>query len=48
MLTPGQASYDVSPDDQRFVMFSDGIVNSSAEIVWIENWFEELKRRVPN
>jgi hypothetical protein len=37
VLTPGQASYDVSPDDQRFVMFSIGTVNSSAEIIWIEN-----------
>ena len=48
VLTPGQASYDVSPDDQRFVMLSSGIVDSSAEIIWIENWFEELKERVPN
>jgi len=48
LLTPGQASYDVSPDDQRFVMLSIGAVGASAEIIWIENWFEELKRRVPN
>ena len=48
LLNPGQASYDVSPDDQRFVMLSFGNVDSSAEIIWIENWFEELKRRVPN
>ncbi len=48
LLTPGQAAYDVSPDDQRFVMLSLGGGDSSAEIIWIENWFEELKRRVPN
>ncbi len=40
--------YDVSPDDQRFVMLSIGNVDSGPEIIWIENWFEELKRRVPN
>ena len=48
VLTAGQASYDVSPDDQRFVMLSMGDVDSNAEIIWIENWFEELKERVPN
>ena len=48
LLRPGQASYDVSPDDQRFVMLSIGGGDSSAEIVWIENWIEELKERVPN
>ena len=29
-------------------MLSIGDVDLSAEIIWIENWFEELKRRVPN
>jgi Tol biopolymer transport system component len=48
MLSPGQSSYDVSPDDQRFVMLSVGSGDSSDEIVWIENWIEELKERVPN
>ena len=48
VLTAGQATYDVSLDDQRFVMLSVGNVDSNAEIIWIENWFEELKERVPN
>ena len=48
VLTSGQASYDVSADDQRFVMLSIGNVGSSPEIIWIEHWAEELKERVPN
>ncbi len=48
LFTVGQASYDVSADDQRFVMLRIGNVDSGPEMIWIENWAEELKERVPN
>ena len=39
--------YDVSPDDQRFVMLrNEGAADS--ELVLVLNWLEELKERVPN
>ena len=43
-------SYDVSGDDQRFLMmraFGAGDVGASAVII-VENWFEELKAKVGN
>ncbi len=43
-------SYDVSPDGQRFLMLkaNERISSSSlTQIVVVQNWFEELKRRVP-
>jgi serine/threonine-protein kinase len=43
--------YDVTPDGQRFLMLaaSPGTDTSVARshVVVVENWFEELKRRVP-
>jgi len=48
---PGR-TYDVSPDGQRFLMVSAGGSGEGAgaagELVFIVNWFEELKRLVPN
>ena len=42
-------TYDVSPDDQRFVMFRFGEPDEGdAELILVEKWFEELKRLVPN
>jgi len=46
---PGR-TYDVSPDGQRFLMMkeegaSDG--TSEAELIFVLNWGEELKRLVP-
>ena len=44
------ANYDVSPDGQRFLMLkSDEQTSSSAatQIVVVQNWFEELKQKVP-
>ena len=43
--------YDISPDGQRFLMIKDtapvdGTV-VEAQIVLVQNWFEELKARVP-
>jgi serine/threonine-protein kinase len=48
LLGEGQASFDVSADDQRFLMLAIGDVSSGSEIIWIEHWAEELKERVPN
>lgn len=39
----GARTYDVSPDGQRFLM----ILDAGAEIVVVENWFEELRVKVP-
>jgi len=42
----GDARYDVSPDDQRFVML--GFVDEGAddaELILVENWAEELRER---
>jgi Tol biopolymer transport system component len=40
--------YDVSPDGQRFLMIKPTEQSSSLnQIVIVQNWFEELKRRVP-
>jgi hypothetical protein len=46
-------SYDVSPDGQRFLMIKqmqvpdDEAVNTPLSIVVVQNWFEELKSKVP-
>jgi hypothetical protein len=48
--TIGGTYYDVSPDGQRFVMVQGsqraGMVRPS-ELRLVQNWFEELKARVP-
>jgi serine/threonine-protein kinase len=44
----GHAGYDISPDAQRFLMIKEvGQTASNPQIVMVQNWFEELKRRVP-
>ena len=45
-LFEGQA-WDVSKDDQRFLMLEKAAVNQSSQLNLVENWFEELKARVP-
>jgi serine/threonine protein kinase/Tol biopolymer transport system component len=47
--TPGTfPNYDVSPDGQRFLMLKPSEQTQAAtQIVVVQNWFEELKRRVP-
>jgi len=40
----------VSPDGQRFLMIKPAEQNSSSsltQIVVVQNWFEELKQKVP-
>jgi hypothetical protein len=40
--------YDVTPDGQRFLMLKDtGGEGNGAQIIVVQNWFEELKRLVP-
>jgi serine/threonine-protein kinase len=40
-------AYDVSADDQRFVMIRQTALGASgAKLVLVENWFEELKERM--
>jgi hypothetical protein len=43
-LGPG---YDVAPDG-RFLIVKLGASNERQEITVVENWFEELKARVPS
>ena len=39
-------NYDVSADGQRFLMVKQG-EQVPGQINVVQNWFEELKRRVP-
>ena len=43
----GHRQYDVSPEDERFVMFRLAGVGASAGLVLVQHFFEELKRLVP-
>ena len=40
--------YDVSPDGQRFLMLRVPDPAEGAELILVQNFFEELKERVPN
>lgn len=43
-------TYDVAPDGRRFLMIKKSTSaeqNSAERIVYVQNWFEELKRLVP-
>jgi Tol biopolymer transport system component/predicted Ser/Thr protein kinase len=46
-IVPGLRFYDVSPDGQGFVMVQRGEPQEEAQLVLVQNWFEELKRIVP-
>ena len=46
---PGR-TYDVSPDGERFLMIKERSADDEtprAELILVQNWFEELKRLVP-
>jgi hypothetical protein len=45
----GGSTYDISPDGERFLMIKEsaGDAISSPERILVQNWFEELKARVP-
>ena len=44
-------TYDISPDDQRFVMMktlgAEGRTNTQAQIIVVQHFDEELKRLAP-
>ncbi len=43
-------TYDVSPNGERFLMIKEGVAGDEtppAELILVQNWFEELKRLVP-
>ena len=44
----GHASYQVSLDDQRFVMLRIGATNDGTELILVENWVEALRQRAGN
>ena len=44
----GHASYDVSLDDQQFVMLRIDDEGTGSELIWVQNWFEELLERMGN
>ena len=44
----GNQTFDVSPDGQRFLMIrEDQTTSNQAQLVVVQNWFEELQRLVP-
>ena len=38
--------YDVTPDDRHFVMIRENNGDTRSNVVYVENWFAELKARV--
>ena len=48
-MTAPVRGYDVTPDGQRFLMVRpvDLPPEPATELVLVENWFEELKARLP-
>jgi len=42
------AMYDVSLDDQRFVMLRSGADNDDTQLILVENWVEALRDRAGN
>ncbi len=45
---PVHQLYDVTPDDQRFVMIRNVRVEEQGELIVVENFFEELRAKVGN
>ena len=48
LTSNGRPQYDVSPDDQRFVMLRIDAEFGYTELILVENWFEELRQRMGN
>ena len=52
LATPGADLYDIAPDDQRFLMLRLALEPTSGagetKFILVQNFFEELKRLVPN
>ena len=48
-INVGGRSYDVSPDDQRFLLLKSSEESmAQTQLNVVVNWFEELKRKVPS
>jgi len=50
MTEPLRRNYDIHPDGKRFLMIKKVEEEEEVpitELIVVENWFEELKRRVP-
>jgi len=47
-VSPNHQRYDVTPDDQRFVMIRNLGGLEGGELIVVENFFEELKAKVGN
>jgi hypothetical protein len=45
VLTGSVASFDVSPDDKRFLLLRETAANDRNELIVVQNWTEDLKRR---
>jgi hypothetical protein len=41
-------SYNISPDDRRFLMVREGAPSQESELILTENWLQELERRAPS
>ena len=48
LSSPVSVQYDVTPDDQRFIMIRQLGEDTAGELFLVQNFFEELKRLVPN
>ena len=48
LTSNGRPMYDLSPGDQRFVMLRIIEEAGATELIWFENWAEELKARMGN
>ena len=48
LRSQGRPMYDVRPDDQSFVMLRISEQAAATELIWVENWAEELRERVGN
>jgi hypothetical protein len=44
----GHAMYDVTPDDQRFVMLRSRADAVGTELILVDNWAEDLAERSPD
>ena len=42
LTATGHAMYDVSPDDQSFVMLRISDEDAATELIWVENWAPEI------
>jgi len=48
LIADTRSEYDMTADDQRFVMIRDEEAQVKGDLVIVQNFFEELKQRAPN